>query len=55
MLQLKRGQRVLDVGGGIGGSAFYMAKVSCTLILILFFVRGSSFDSIIFPEGVFVT
>ncbi|CAG5124904.1 unnamed protein product, partial [Candidula unifasciata] len=26
MLDLKEGQRVLDVGGGIGGSAFYMAK-----------------------------
>ncbi|BFZ12596.1 hypothetical protein BsWGS_15635 [Bradybaena similaris] len=26
MLDLKDGQKVLDVGGGIGGSAFYMAK-----------------------------
>lgn len=26
MLDLKPGQQVLDVGGGIGGSAFYMAK-----------------------------
>ncbi|XP_070197643.1 uncharacterized protein [Littorina saxatilis] len=26
LLKLKKGQRVLDVGGGIGGSAFYMAK-----------------------------
>lgn len=28
LLNLKPGQKVLDVGGGIGGSAFYMAKVS---------------------------
>ena len=28
LLRLQKGQRVLDVGGGIGGSAFYMAKVS---------------------------
>ena len=34
MLQLQPGQRVLDVGGGIGGSAFYMAKVSCTLMCV---------------------
>ena len=27
LLDLKPGQRVLDVGSGIGGSAFYMAKV----------------------------
>ncbi|KAK7505822.1 hypothetical protein BaRGS_00003093 [Batillaria attramentaria] len=26
MLKLRPGQKVLDVGGGIGGSAFYMAK-----------------------------
>jgi len=26
LLNLKPGQKVLDVGGGIGGSAFYMAK-----------------------------
>ncbi|XP_064611042.1 uncharacterized protein LOC135475181 isoform X2 [Liolophura sinensis] len=26
MLDLKKGQKVLDVGAGIGGSAFYMAK-----------------------------
>ncbi|XP_005096334.1 phosphoethanolamine N-methyltransferase 3 isoform X2 [Aplysia californica] len=26
LLNLQRGQQVLDVGGGIGGSAFYMAK-----------------------------
>ena len=28
MLKLKGGQTVLDIGCGIGGSAFYMAKVS---------------------------
>ena len=28
MLNLKEGQTVLDIGCGIGGSAFYMAKVS---------------------------
>ena len=28
MLKLKEGQTVLDIGCGIGGSAFYMAKVS---------------------------
>ncbi len=28
MLELKSGEDVLDVGCGIGGSAFYMAKVS---------------------------
>lgn len=27
MLNLKHGQDVLDVGCGIGGSAFYMVKV----------------------------
>ena len=27
MLELKQGQKVLDVGSGIGGSAFYMAEV----------------------------
>ncbi|KAL8604014.1 hypothetical protein ACOMHN_039058 [Nucella lapillus] len=26
LLKLQRGEKVLDVGGGIGGSAFYMAK-----------------------------
>lgn len=30
MLKLKPGQRVLDVGGGIGGSAFHMVKVCTT-------------------------
>ena len=29
MLHLKPAQLVLDVGGGIGGSAFYMAQVRC--------------------------
>ncbi len=28
MLKLRSGQIVLDVGCGIGGSAFYMTKVS---------------------------
>ena len=28
MLDLKQGQKVLDVGCKIGGSAFYMAEVS---------------------------
>lgn len=27
MLSLKQGQKVLDVGCGIGGGAFYMVKV----------------------------
>jgi len=27
MLSLKKGQKVLDVGCGIGGSGFYMVKV----------------------------
>ena len=30
MLDLKTKQRVLDVGSGIGGSAFYMAQVKPT-------------------------
>ena len=29
MLNLQEGQQVLDVGCGIGGSAFYMAEVLC--------------------------
>lgn len=33
MLDLQPGQKVLDVGGGIGGSAFYMAKVCSKLLL----------------------
>lgn len=28
MLKLQPGQKILDVGGGIGGGAFYMAKVN---------------------------
>ena len=31
LLNLKSGERVVDVGAGIGGSAFYMAEVSCCL------------------------
>ena len=32
MLDLKPGQQVLDVGCGIGGSAFLMAEVSLDVI-----------------------
>lgn len=38
MLDLKDGQKVLDVGGGIGGSAFYMAKVSYNFVYCLLIV-----------------
>lgn len=37
MLNLKKGQKVLDVGGGIGGSAFHMAKVRGRLQLYVWF------------------
>ena len=32
MLSLKPGQKVLDVGCGIGGSGFYMVKVWASLV-----------------------
>lgn len=33
MLNLKPGQKVLDVGCGIGGGDFYMAKVKHSVIV----------------------
>ena len=36
LLNLQKGQKVLDVGGGIGGSAFYMAKVLTLQTMNLF-------------------
>lgn len=35
MLSLKAGQKVLDVGCGIGGSGFYMVKVWALVLLLL--------------------
>ena len=34
MLNLQPGQQVIDVGSGIGGSAFYMAQVGASVLII---------------------
>ena len=39
MLDLKPGQNVLDVGCGIGGSAFYMAEVSALRSWVLQLIK----------------
>lgn len=52
MLNLQKGQKVLDIGGGIGGSAFYMAKVKklfiyrlmTTKVFVSIFLKVSSYS-----------
>ena len=50
LFNLERGQKVLDVGCGIGGSAFYMAQVNENILGIIF---GFFFIQLVFEFSSF--